>query len=50
MVCLHCRHYKTKTTKDLKTGPKNVSVVNFEDEGLDKIHIFGIFCCQDVIS
>lgn len=50
MVCLHYRHYKTETTKDLKTGPKNFSVINFEDKGFDKIHIFGLFCRQDVIS
>ena len=40
---------KAKTTKDLKQGPKNFCVINFENNGFDKIHICSIFSCKDVI-
>ena len=38
------------TIKDLKTGSKNIFVINFENKGFDKIHVSSLFCCQDVIS
>lgn len=42
--------FKRKTIKDLKTGSKNIFVINFENKGFDKIHVSSLFCCQDVIS
>ena len=30
---------KTKAAKDLKTGPKNLCVINFENKVFHKIHI-----------
>ena len=41
--------FKRKTVKDLKTGSKNIFVINFENKGFDKIHVSSLFCCQDVI-
>ena len=37
------------TIKDLKTGSKNIFVINFENKGFDRIHVSSLFCCQDVI-
>ena len=48
IVIVHPKPLKTKATKALKTGPKNVRVINFENKGFDKIYVSSIFCYQDV--
>lgn len=45
---MHPKPLKIKAAKALKTGPKNVCVINFENKGFDKIYISSIFCYQDV--
>ena len=48
IVIVHPKPLKTKATKALKTGPKNVRVINFENKGFDKIYVSSISCYQDV--
>ena len=40
----------TKATKNFKTGPENVLVINFENKCFGEIYISSIFRCQEVVT